>query len=237
MKRTFTAAVAGVALAGFLGAGVATAASDTGPGQRLGEILSGLVGEGTITQQQADEVAEALTEARQDAWAERQERQVERRAEVDALLQQTIGMDGEALREQLRDGATLLEIAGDNAQELAAGALELVEAHLDEAVEQGRLTSDQAEAALTRAQERTEAWLAGDEVGRGAGLAILMGPGVFGPEGHPGGGPGRMGGGKGMGAGRGGHGPMMGQAPGSVDSADQSAPSGSTGADSTALVF
>lgn len=241
MKRTITAAVAGVALAGFLGAGVATAAGGTGPGQRLGEILSGLVGDGTITQQQADEVAEALTEAREDAWAERQQRQSERRAEVDALLQDTLGMDAEALREQLRDGRSLLEIAGDSADDLAAGALELLAQHLDEAVEQGRLTSDQAEDALTRAQERTQAWLDGQDPGPGAGLALLMGPGVFGPEGHPG--PGHMGRGPGMGAGmgagRGWHGPMGGPGWDGEGGAGQPAPSGSgsSGAASTSFTI
>jgi polyhydroxyalkanoate synthesis regulator phasin len=211
MKRTLTAALAGVALAGLIGAGVAAAADGSGPAGRLASVLSGLVSNGTITQDQADAVSEALT----DSWeAERAERQADRearRAEVDALLQKTLGMDSEAVRDQVRAGRTLREIAGDSADELAAGMLELVGKRLDEAVKEGRITQAQAEATLSRAKERADAWVDGDDggaMGRGMGLGLLfgdrMGPGEgFGPD--------RMGPADGFGPGgmgqRGGHGP------------------------------
>lgn len=231
MKRTVTAAVAGVALAGLIGAGVAVADDGFGPGQRLEEVLSGLVSDGTLSQDQADELTGALTEAREKAQSERSERQAERRAEIDALLQDTIGMDSEALHEQLREGQTLLEIAGDSADELAAGALDLLTANLDGAVDDGWMTEEQAASALTRARERADAWLAGEEIGPGAGLGLLMGPGGFGAGpgsgGHMGRGPGGPGG---MGAGPGGHGFMQGPRGGDDDSSDDATPSGSASA-------
>ncbi len=182
MKRTVTAAVAGVALAGLVGAGVATA-DGVGAGSKLAEALSGLVSQGTITQEQANKVEQALTDAREEAWADREAHRAEQREEMDSLLQETLGMTMDDVREQLRAGSTLREIAGDNADELVAGMAELLSQRLDEAVADGRLTQEQADEALARAAERSEAWLAGEE--QRGGLGLLMGPGG-GREGHGG---------------------------------------------------
>jgi len=177
MRRTVTAAIAGVALAALIGAGVAAAHDGQGPGGRLGDALSGLVGKGTITQEQADSIEEALT----DSWAEdraaREQDRDDRRAEIDALLQSTIGADSAAVREQLREGRTLLEIAGDSADELADGMLDMLTQRLDRAVEEGRITDEQAAETLTRAGDRAQAWLEGDDSGAGRawGLGLLLG--------------------------------------------------------------
>ncbi len=195
MKRTLTAALAGVALAGLIGVGVAAAADGSGPAGRLASVLSGLVSNGTITQEQADAVGEALT----DSWeAERAERQADRearKAEVDALLEKTLGMDSEEVREQVRAGKTLREVAGDSADELAAGMLDLVGKRLDEAVKEGRITEAQAEATLSRATERADAWVSGEDtgaMGRGMGLGLLFGEEMGRGDGFgPGGGMGR----------------------------------------------
>jgi hypothetical protein len=213
MKRTVTAAVAGVALTGMIGIGVAAAATGSGPGSLISDALAGLVADRTLTQEQADAVAKALGDAHEEARAERDQRRAERQAEVDALLQDTLGMTREQLHEQLAAGKTLKDIAGENADELAAGALKLAEEELDEAVSDGRLTQEQADEALARAKERTDAWLAGDEtqMGRGFALGFLLGRGMGGgPDGMGGAdgmrGPGGMGrhGGRGMGPGWGG---------------------------------
>jgi len=197
MKRTVTAAVAGLALAGLIGVGVATAADGNGPAGRLGEALSGLVSKGTITQQQADDVAEALGKAHEQDRAEREQDRTERRAEMDALLEQTLDMDMDAVRQRLMAGESLLEIAGDSADELAAGMLSKLAERLDTAVDEGRITSDQAAETLTRAQDRADSWLAGEDTGRGGGLGLLQGPGGgMGPRGgmgHPGPGHGPQG--------------------------------------------
>ena len=186
MKRTVTAAVAGVALAGLIGVGVAAATDGNGPAGRLGEVLSGLVTKGTITQEQADDVAEALGEAHAADRAEREQDRTERRAEMDTLLEDTLGkgMDMDAVRDRLMAGESLLEIAGDSADELSAAMLAKLAERLDAAVVEGRITSDQAEETLTRAQERADAWLAGEDTGRGGGLGLLMGArGAMGPRG------------------------------------------------------
>ncbi len=175
MKRTVTATIAGVALAGLVGAGVATADGSVAD-SRLGRVLSGLVNQGTITQEEADEVEQALTDAREEARAEHEAHRAEQREEVDALLEETLGMTMEELRERLRAGDTLLDIAGENADDLAAGMAQLLSQQLDEAVADGRMSQEQADALRARAAERSEAWLAGEQL-RGGGLGLLVGPG------------------------------------------------------------
>lgn len=205
MRRTVTAAIAGVALAALIGAGVAAANDGQGPAGRLGDALSGLVSKGTITQQQADSVEKALTDSRAEERAAREQDREDRRAEIDALLQSTISADSAAVMEQLREGRTLLEIAGDSAEELADGMLDLLTQRLDRAVQEGRITEEQAAETLTRAGDRATAWLQGDDsgVGRGWGLGLLLGRGAGMGEGK---GPGPAMGGRGHHGGPG-HGP------------------------------
>jgi polyhydroxyalkanoate synthesis regulator phasin len=234
MKRRVTAAVAGVALAALIGAGVAAAAEGSGPAGRVAEVLAGLVSKGTITQQQADAVGEAITDSWEQERAEREADRAARRAEVDALLQRTLGMDSEAVREQIQGGKTLREVAGDSADELAAGMVDLLGERLDTAVKDGRITQDQAEETLSRAKARADAWVAGEDtgmMGRGLGLGLLFGPGMgpdagFGPG--DGMGPGMM---------RGGRGPGGGWGPGPMwdddDDADQPATADSSATSST----
>lgn len=213
MKRSVTAALAGVALAGLIGVGVAAAAEGNGPAGRIADVLSGLVSTGTITQEQADAVGEALTDSWEQERAEREADRSARRAEVDALLQKTLGMDSEAVRKEVAGGRTLREIAGDSADELAAGMLDLVGTRLDAAVKDGRITQAQAEETLIRAKARADAWVAGEDtatMGRGMERGGDLGLGLlFGPEMGPGMGPDSAGGGMGRGHGGGfGHGPM-----------------------------
>lgn len=192
MKRSATAAIAGVALAGLIGVGVAAAADGSGPAGRLADALSGLVSKGTITQEQADAVGQALTDSWAQERAQRDQDRTARRAEIDALLTKTLGMDSDAVREQMQAGKSLREIAGDSADELAAGMLDLVGKRLDTAVKDGRITQAQAEETLSRAKARADAWVAGQDtgmMGRGLGLGLLLGPGM-GPDGELGGGMG-----------------------------------------------
>jgi polyhydroxyalkanoate synthesis regulator phasin len=186
MKRTVTAAIAGVALTGMVGIGVAAAATGDGPGARLADVLSGLVSEGTISQEQADAVSRALEDAREEARADHEAHRAEREAEVDALLQETLGLTRDELHERLAAGETLKEVAGDKADELAAGAVDLVEEETGQAVSDGQLTQERADAIVARAKERAAAWLAGEDTGRGAGLGLLLGGGMgrgMGPDG------------------------------------------------------
>lgn len=179
MRRTVAAATAaGVALAGVVGLGVAAAATGNGPGARIADVLTKLVDDGTLTQKQADAVADALTEAREKAQAEQKAQAQDRSEEIEALLQKTLGLSTAEVRQQLAAGKTLKEIAGDNAKALADGAVALVKKHADEAVAEDRISQDQADRLVAQAQERADAWLAGDdEVGRGLGLLFGLGMG------------------------------------------------------------
>lgn len=215
MRRTVTAVVAGVALTATVGIGMASAANGTNPATYISDALAGLVKDGTINQSQADAVAEALDDARDQAKEDRQAKRAERTGQVDALLQDTLGLSRSEVAAQLRDGKTLKQIAGDKADELAAGALKLVRAGLDDAVASGRLTQEQADRAYDRAKERADAWLAGDDDARG-GLWMLMGLG-----------------GRGMGGGMGHHG--FGHGPGREHpkTAPSDAPTDSPSGDAT----
>jgi polyhydroxyalkanoate synthesis regulator phasin len=231
MNRSVSAAVAGVALAALIGVGVAAASDGTGPAGRFADVLSGLVSKGTITQQQADDVGKALTDSWQQDRADREADRAARKAEIDALLTTTLGMDSDAVREKIQSGKTLREVAGDKADELAAGMLDLVATRLDTAVTEGRITQSQAEETLSRAKKRADAWVAGEDtgmMGRGMGMGLLFGPGMGPDEGF---GPG-----DGMGPGmRGRHGGGFGPGPmwDGDDDADEPGTSNSATASTT----
>ena len=104
----------------------------------------------------------------QKEWADRQ-------AELDAMLQKTIGKTWSQVQEELADGKTLKEIAGDKADALADAAIDLVEERTAAAVEDGTLTQDQADKIVTRAKEQADAWLSGDDTQIGRGLGMLLG--------------------------------------------------------------
>ena len=167
-KRTIAAvAVAGMTAAGV--AGVAVAAGTDGQGGPQAQ-LDAWVSEGSVSA----EDAEAFDRVREQLQGERQERQAEREAERQAHQEEiaaVIGISADELTERLQAGETLNEIAGDQADEVAA----LLTAHAEE-----RLT--EAQAAIP---ERVEQMMNGE--GRGFG--------------GPGGGPGKHGGGFGPGPG------------------------------------
>ncbi|MGB7982294.1 MAG: hypothetical protein WCF36_16050 [Candidatus Nanopelagicales bacterium] len=224
MKRTMTAVVSGVALAAVIGVGVA-AASESGPGSRMADALSDLVGKGTISQDQAEAVTEALEEARTAQRADRDAARAAQRDEMDTLLTDTLGMDLAAVREELAAGSTLREIAGDRADELAAGLLAHLDSRLTKAVADGRITAEQATATLDRAKAQADAWLAGDDSALGGrGLGGLLGArGMGGPDMSSPGMVGRGGGGR------------MGHGSGADDSAESGwrGATGSTATDAT----
>ena len=187
MRRALTAAVAGVGLTAVVGIGVAAAAGSDGPAGRFADALAGLVSNGTITQDQADAVSKALTDAQQQAKEDRQQEWSDRRAELDALLQKTLGMTADEVRSALADGKTLKEIAGDKADELADAAVALVKERAAAGVADGKLTQDQADKLVSRAREQADAWLSGDETSLGRGLGMLFGMGGRGHMMGPGG--------------------------------------------------
>ena len=129
------------------------------PGARLRETLQALVDDGTLTSAQADAVAAHLVENR----PERGEGRQGHRGRAFGLgvaseaLTDLLGIDGQELRTQLRDGATLGEIA--EAQGVGADAVvdelvaELTE-RVDNAVENGRIDQTEADEKLADAEAR-----------------------------------------------------------------------------------
>ena len=136
------------------------------PGVRLRETLQELVDDGTITADQADAVAAHLVENRPERGEFGEGRGpgghrggpgMFGRGVASEALTDLLGIDGEELRTQLRDGATLAEIAADQGVEVQAVIDELVAEvteRVDNAVENGRIDQTEADQKLADAEVR-----------------------------------------------------------------------------------
>lgn len=177
-------AVGSVAAALTLGtAGFVAAAGVQGNGPA--SVLSNLVKDGTLTQAQADKVAEALK-------AHREEMQKERKAdhaEMTALITKTLGISEADLQKARQEGKTLAQIAGDKRDELVSAMVGFTNAKIDKAVADGKLTQEQADKIKANVQKRVENRV--DGKGRGG---KGMGRGQGGPGGQGGQGPADFGG-------------------------------------------
>jgi len=139
-------------------------------GARLRDTLQTLVDDGTITAEQADAVTARLVENRPERGdrGERGESRGEGRGEGrgpgmfgrgvgSEALTDLLGLETQDLRQQIRDGATLAEIATAQGVETQAVVDELVAElteRVDNAVENGRI--DQAEADQKLADAETK---------------------------------------------------------------------------------
>ena len=133
------------------------------PGGWVADALSELVTAGTLTQAQADAVAEALEAARPERpfgggkhWRGGPGGLGFGRIGLDAAAE-VIGIEEDDLRDALRDGTTLAELAEQNGVAVQAVIDALVgEANerIDNLVEDGRLDADEAAERLTEATER-----------------------------------------------------------------------------------
>jgi polyhydroxyalkanoate synthesis regulator phasin len=175
MKRTITTA-AGIAivslgLAGisFLPAGAvestdsATTEEDTSfLADRLGrlkEALAGLVDDGTLTQDEADKIAETLNGS--DALGPHGpgHHGGPGGMSLDAAAA-ALGMSADELRTALQDGSSLADVAEAQGVDTAALVDALVQAasdHLDEEVSEGDLTQEQADEMRADLEERITA--------------------------------------------------------------------------------
>lgn len=117
------------------------------------DVLSDLVADGVITQDQADAVAEALREN-----VTRHHHHPGPRG-IPFDLEEKLGVSAEELREALADGQTIAEIAAANGADLdalVAETLEAVEDRLDQAVDSGRLSAEEAAEKLAEIEDRIE---------------------------------------------------------------------------------
>jgi hypothetical protein len=125
----------------------------TNPGERLRDALQPLVVDGTLTADQANSVATHLVENR----PERSDRGNNGRrgpgkSGRSEVLAELLGIGADELRDELRTGATLAELAaakGVETSALVAALMTEAEERLNAAVEAERMTADEAAEKLT----------------------------------------------------------------------------------------
>jgi polyhydroxyalkanoate synthesis regulator phasin len=152
-----TTAAGAVMLGGLAVAGPALAEDSTGTSvvERITEALSGLVDDGSITQEQADEVAATLAESGLGGPGGRGGHGpgMDLAAAAEAL-----GMSEEDLRTALEaDGATLAQVAEDQSVEVDTLVDALVaagEERIADAVADGRITQEEADERLADLEAR-----------------------------------------------------------------------------------
>jgi len=145
-------------------------ASGARPGatERLRDALQPLVDDGTIDAEQADAVASHLAELRPD-HGDHRHRPGLRPGFDGEVVADLIGIDVESLREELRSGSTIAEIAeanGVDPQTVIDALVEEGTAHLDLAVESGRLTDAEAAEMAAQLEERVTARVNGERPSR-----------------------------------------------------------------------
>lgn len=185
-RKLIIAATAGALTLSGVAVAVPALADDGGPGssavERITDALAGLVSDGTITEAQADEVAAALSEAGIGHRGGPGAGPFHGGPDLDAAAT-ALGMTEDELRAALRadDGATLADIAevrGVPVAQLVDALVAAAEERIADAVEDGRLTSEQADEWLAELEDRIT-----DRVTSGG-----PAPGAHGPRGPWGGG-------------------------------------------------
>ncbi|MAS35058.1 MAG: hypothetical protein CL610_13695 [Anaerolineaceae bacterium] len=94
-------------------------------------------------------------------------------AELSALVETYTGLTVNDLRDALQDDQTLaglIEANDQSVDDFIAEALATLSANLDEAVEAGRLTTEQAADMLAQLEEQVTAWINGEAGGFGIGV-------------------------------------------------------------------
>lgn len=179
LAATLAAGGAAVAIAGPTVAGAAEAAA-TGTVSRIGNVLSGLVSDGTITQTQADAVQKALDAAKPQGMGERHGGMGERRGPggmpgAEAVAS-ALGMTTDEIRTALQSGQSLAQVAaskGVSTQTVVDAIVADLKTHLAEEVASGEHTQAEVDQMLSKATERITAVVNGE---------MPIGPG--GPGGH-----------------------------------------------------
>ncbi len=150
--------------------------------ERIAEILKPLVDDGTITQEQADKVSEALIAARPEGGfgsgrgdrgdhGGRGGHGFGKGIGLDAAAE-ALGMTADELKTELRDGTTVKELAEEKDVELSKVIGALVAAaneRIDQAVENGRISEERAEEMKGNVSERITAFVNGERPEAGFG--------------------------------------------------------------------
>lgn len=149
--------------AGYASTAVTTASDGAGWVQ---DALAGLVGDGTITQEQADAVETALQEARPERRGHHLHH-IGRGVVADAL-----GISEDELHTALRDGQTIADVAeaqGVEVQAVIDAVLTDLEERLGERVADGDLTQERLDEILAEAAERLPDVIEGEAPAFGGG--------------------------------------------------------------------
>ena len=170
MRKTTAVATmaASLALGGLAGTVVGTptlagaAQTATGAVSWVQEALSSLVGDGTITQEQADRVEAALEDARpEDRFGHHRFG-----GHIDlSVVAETLGLSEAELHTALRDGQTVADVAGErgiDVRDVIDAIVAVQRERLDEDVAGGELTREQADEVLADAEKRATAIVTGD---------------------------------------------------------------------------
>ncbi len=202
MRHTMKLGVMVVAVVAAVMGGIAFAQTDDSVDPvetrqtQVTDRLAPLVEDGTITQDQADAIAESFSQRFADRLAQKEEHRAEREATRQELLT-LLDMVAEELRTAVSEGMTLAEIAeqqGTSAQAVIDLMVGRAEEQLADAVANERLTQAEADEKLAEITDKIT-----DKVNNGGGFGKSFGPGHGHGRGH-GRGPGGPGaGGQGFG--------------------------------------
>lgn len=176
-RRTLPFALAGAGLAmtglAFAPAIASAQTDDTTPGSTIEEtapsfenFLAPLVEDGTITQDQADSIAESLAER---GFGRGHHRHGFRAGESEVVTE-LLGLTEAEIRTEIQAGSTLAEVAEANGvatQTLIDALVTEHQEHLDQAVTDGRLTEPEAAERSADLEERVTARVNGESEGRG----------------------------------------------------------------------
>ncbi len=158
------ALVAGVALVAVsLGAEPSAVAQETEDqvfNQTFDDVLDGLVDEGVITGDQRDKIAAAFEER-----FVRFGRSLRATPHLE-IAAGVLGIDVDELAQQLKDGSTIADVAGDKTDEVIAALVADQEARIDEAVADGKITAEKAEEVRIALGERITALVNGEHPGK-----------------------------------------------------------------------
>lgn len=170
-----TAVAAGLTV-GTVGLVAAAGVQGHGPAS----VLSELVTDGTLTQEQADKVTDAFEKQREEMKAKHEEQ----RAAMEAVVTDTLGISKEDLEAAREEGKSLADIAGDKRDELVAALVAFQTAEIDAAVADGKMTQEQADKMKADLPERV-AERVDNAAPEGRGPGGHGGPGRGGPDGGP----------------------------------------------------
>ena len=149
---------------------------------RLSDALAPLVEDGTIDQAQADAVVEQLLDSKELGRERHGHREIGGGIGSGAAAE-VLGMTQDELREALRDGTTLAEVAekqGIEVQKVIDALVAELSEHLDERVADGELTREQADERLAEGTDQITELV--QEGGRPHRFRGHHGPGFHGPD-------------------------------------------------------